>query len=284
MRSRPGFVTKTSLYFSSARRQIRRMRGFVSIAAISMLTAAAQVGAADVAAHAETALDAVKELPKEQAGRVAMIEARDGTPDPERWYILTQDPTADNGVREFVVSNGEIVASRSVSQFAESLKADDMLGAQPVKIDSDKAAKLAYAEANGAVVTSMNYELKKDGSEAAPAWTISCLDDKGNKVGTVVVTAGKGNVVSHEGFALEPEPEATPEASPRKKKEARFETYAKPEVAPVIAAAGSSPAADESDSPEAGVHHHKHPPKKPESGIAKTFQNVGRTLQKLNPF
>lgn len=237
------------------------------------------------AAFAETALDAVKELPKEQAGRIARIEARDGTPGPERWYILTQDPAAENGVHEFVVSNGEIVASRSVSQFAESLTADDMLGAEPVKIDSDKVAKVAkaYAEANGAVVASMNYELKKDGTDAAPTWTISCMDEKGNKVGAVIVTAGKGNVVSHEGFTLEPE--ATTEATPRKKEEPRFETYAKPEVAPVAATAGGSPAVDGGDVAEEGkTHHHRKAPKKQESGIAKTFKDVGRTLEKLNPF
>ena len=243
------------------------------------------------AAFAETALDAVKELPKEQAGRIARIEARDGTPGPDRWYILTQDPAAENGVHEFVVANGEIVASRSVSQFAESLRADDMLGAQPVKIDSDKAAKVAkaYAEANGAVVASMNYELKKDGTDAAPTWTISCMDEKGSKVGAVIVTAGKGNVVSHEGFTLEPEPEATPkaarEATPRKKEEACFETYAKPEVAPVAATAGGNPAVDGSDGAEEGkTHHHRKAPKKQESGIGKTFKDVGRTLEKLNPF
>lgn len=240
------------------------------------------------AAFAETALDAVKELPKEQAGRIARIEARDGTPSPDRWYILTQDPAAENGVHEFVVTDGEIVASRSVSQFAESLTADDILGGQPMKIDSDKAAKVAkaYAEANGAVVASMNYELKKDGTDAAPAWTISCMDEKGNKVGAVIVTAGKGNVVSHEGFTLEPETETTPEATPRKKKEEpRFETYAKPEVAPPAAATVGSLAVDGSDAADDGkTHHHRTASKKQESGIAKTFQSVGRTLEKLNPF
>lgn len=251
------------------------MRGIISMASIFALARVA---------CAESALDAIKELPKDQAGRIARIEARDGTPDPDRWYILTQDPAADNGVHEFVVSNGEIVASRAVSQFADSLKPDDILGTTPLNIDSDKAAKLAhdYAEANGAVVTSMNYELKKDGPDAAPAWTVSCMDDKGNKVGQVVVTAGKGNVVSHDGFTLEPEPEATPGATPRKKEPPRFETYANPDV-PVAATSGT--AAEGEDVVDAnGHHHHRKAPAKKPNPIAKTFQNVGRTLEKLNPF
>jgi hypothetical protein len=149
-------------------------------------------------------------------------------------------------------------------------------------IDSDKAAKLArdYAEANGAVVTSMNYELKKDGPDAAPAWRVSCLDDKGAKVGEVVVTAGKGNVVSHQGFALAPAPDTTP--GPKKKKEPHFDTYAKQEVAP---AAANSPVPPIADGPDPGGHPRRKPtPKKPESPIGKTFDSVGRTLHKILPF
>ncbi len=228
-------------------------------------------------AHGETALDAVKELPKDQAARIARIEGRDGAPAPDRWYILTQDPAADNGLHEFVVSKGEVVASRALSQFAESLTAQDMLGAAPVKIDSDQAAKLAhdYAEKNGAAVAAVNYELKKDGPDAAPEWTISCLDEKGNKVGEVVVTAAKGDVVSHQGFALDPEPADTPEPTPRRKP--HFETYAKPEVA--VPAAGASPA-----DREAARGHPDRSPAKPVSPIGQTLNNVGRTLHKYLPF
>jgi hypothetical protein len=246
------------------------MRSAISIAVILTLLPAA---------YAETALDAIKQLPADQAARIARIEGRGGAPDPDRWYILTQDPAADNGVHEFVVSNGEIVASRAISQFADSLKSEDILGDAPLTIDSDKAAKLAhdYAEANGAVVASINYELKKDGPDATPVWTISCLDDKGNKVGVIVVTAGKGNVVSHDGFALEPAPEATPGPIAKKKEEPRFDTYAKSDVV-----AASSPASDGDDSDPGNPHRRR--PKKQESAITKTFDDVGRTLHKYLPF
>ncbi len=168
-------------------------------------------------AHAETALDAVKQLPKDDVSRIAKIEGREGTPEPDRWYIVTHDPAAENGVHEFVVCNGEIVASRGLSQFAESLKPEDIIVEAALKVDSDKAEKLAhdYAERNGTAVATMNYELKKDGPDGAAAWTISCMDGTGTKVGELVLTAGKGEVVSHEGFAMEPK--ATPESTPRKK-------------------------------------------------------------------
>ncbi|MGA3169434.1 MAG: hypothetical protein ABSE62_00320 [Chthoniobacteraceae bacterium] len=237
------------------------------------------------AAHAETALDAVRQLPKDQAARIARIEGRDGTPDPERWYILVHNPSAENGLHEWVVSNGEIIASRSISQFAQTLTPDEIIDPAPLNLDSDRAAKLAhdYAAANGSIVTSINYELKKDGPDAAPAWTVTCLDDKGNKVGVVVVTAGKGNVVSHDGFALEPAPAATP--GTKMKDGPRFETYAAPEVA-MAAVAAASPIADQDDDDDNAPehHHHHHAAQKQPNPIVKTFQNVGRTIEKYSPF
>ena len=240
------------------------------------------------AAHGGTALDALKQLPKDQLPRVARIEARDGSPDPDRWYILTHDPSAENGLHEFVVADGKIVASRSVSQFAETLKSDDVLPGDSLKIDSDKAAKLArsYADANGAAVTTINYELKKARPDTAPVWTVSCLDDQGNKLGVLVLTAGKGSVVSHEGFTVAPEPESTP--APEKKEkphpEPRRESLPKPDKpdaafvpTPIPLRAESSEEIRPTIRPATRVE--ASPAKKPNA-----LQKVGDTLHKFLPF
>ena len=157
---------------------------------------------------ANSALGALRLLPRGEAKRLARIEARDGTPAPERWYFIVHDPKVESGVHEYVVASGEIVASRDVSQFAESLRADDVFGGDAVKINSDRAAKLAqqYAFANNMTVASMQYEMKKEGAAAAPLWDVTCLDEAGKELGHLVVSAGKGTVVSHEGFAAEPLP------------------------------------------------------------------------------
>ena len=116
------------------------------------------------------------------------------------------DPKEDSGVHEYVVAGGEVVASRSLSQFAESVREQDVFGLGPLRVDSDRVAKLAqeYAFANNMTIASMNYALKKEGADAAPLWSVSCLDESGKEIGHLVVSAGKGNVVSHEGFELEP--------------------------------------------------------------------------------
>jgi hypothetical protein len=174
------------------------------VAAVVVCLGAATAFSEDSASP--TALGALKYLPRGEAKNVARIEARDGKPVPELWHILVHDAKAETGLHEYVIAGDELVASRGVSQFAERLQASDVIGLDAVRIDSDRAAKLAqqYALANNAAVATMDYRLFREGDGAAPIWKVMCLDDAGQLVGSVVLTASKGTIVSHEGFPIEP--------------------------------------------------------------------------------
>ena len=163
--------------------------------------------AASGLAAGSTALDAVKLLPKEQRARVALIEAREGSPAPERWHILVNDHAAENGLKEFVVADGAIVAERGLSQFAESIAPGQVFG-DSVRFDSNRAAQLVqqYALANGVTVGSIAYQLRKDGPTAVPLWRLTCYDPIGRELGSLTITATKGAVISHQGFSIEPAP------------------------------------------------------------------------------
>jgi len=184
------------------------------------------------AGDAPTALDAVKLLPKDRATHLAGIEARDGTPNPERWYLLVQDPADENGLHEFVVANNQIVASRALSQFAEKLQPADIIGSSVVNVDSDHMVLLAraYAAANNATISKLNFELKKDGPEATPVWRVSCLGENDLPVGELTVNAIKGHVISHEGFA-----QAPAAAAERKKSGAKSSSIPAAKAAPSVA-------------------------------------------------
>jgi hypothetical protein len=153
-----------------------------------------------------SALAALRKLPRPDAKRLARIEARDGTPVPERWHLIVQEPKSENGLREYVVAGGEIVASREVSQFAESVRSEDVIGSDSLKINSDQVGKIAeqYANANNQSVARMHYELKKEGAAATPLWTVTCIDTAGTEIGRLVISAGRGLVISHQGFHATP--------------------------------------------------------------------------------
>jgi len=162
--------------------------------------------AAPAAASSSTALGALKLVPPDQAANLVSIFAREGVPAPDRWYIVTFDPTAENGVHEFVVVGNRLVASRQLSQFADSLKPVDVLGTKGLQLDSDAAGELAlnYGRANSVTIDKINYELKREGGE--PFWKLVCLNQSGSRLGELKVSAEKGTVLAHEGFASEPPP------------------------------------------------------------------------------
>jgi hypothetical protein len=171
----------------------------------AFLTTLFFMGAAGLAlADPPTALNALKLIPKEAVPQLTTIEGFGGKPEPDRWNFLAQDPTEESGVHEYVVASGKVLASRTVSQFAEELHADDVVGGDAIKIDSDRAAHIAdtYAEASQQKVRAFNFELKK--SPEGAIWLVTCVGMDGAAIGKVTINAAKGNVVGHEGFTAEP--------------------------------------------------------------------------------
>jgi hypothetical protein len=209
-----------------------------------------------------TALSALKLLPKGQAKNLAMIEAHEGTPAPERWHVLVHDKQSETGVREYVIAGGEIVISRNVSQFAQSLTSDDVIGVEGLKCDSDRVAQIAqdYAMVNNIRPASINYKLKKEGADAAPLWRVTCLDEFGNELGNLVLTAAKGNVVSHDGFQGAPVGE-------------KKDLFAPQSISPV---AGSDSVMEESDQKSKRPARHRTAKEPPNF-----FRRVGGKFQKF---
>lgn len=158
--------------------------------------------AAIQAARAGSALEAVKQLPAGEAARLAHIEGRDGTPSPDRWYVIVHDPAAENGVREYAIEDGRIAATRSLSQFADRVTDGDILAAGSLKIDSDAALKIAqgYAEANQMKFEKVDYSLEQNSD--ATVWRLKCFDR--GQAAELTVSAETGAVLAHPGFALDP--------------------------------------------------------------------------------
>lgn len=150
----------------------------------------------------ETALAALGALPNGELSRLSALVGCDGTPEPAAWHFLVYDPSAENGLREYVVSNHQIQARREFSQFASELKSTDVIGKEWPHIDSDLAGTLArqYAAASGMEVVSINYELRRHEQSGRPVWTVTCRDAEGKTRGWLVIDAQTGNAVQQNGF------------------------------------------------------------------------------------
>jgi hypothetical protein len=57
----------------------------------------------------------------------------------------------------------------------------------------ERAARIAqqYALANNLNVATMSYGLRRDGAGAAPLWKVTCWNESGDELGTLVLTAAK---------------------------------------------------------------------------------------------
>jgi hypothetical protein len=179
-----------------------------------------------------TALGALALLPKDAATRVARIEGPDGHPFPDRWYILVHDETAPRGLREFVFAEGKLVTNRSLSQFADSIAPEDVIGAAAIKVNNDKAAGIAaqFAMHNQQQLGGIRYELAKSDAFPVPVWRLDCSDAKGQLLGTIILHATKGSLLNFQGFEkspIVPEPAAAEDVARNSTSEKPTEKTAK---------------------------------------------------------
>ena len=200
-----------------------------------------------MAEPAVTVLNALKLLPKDQVKNLVRIEAREGDPAPEQWYIQVYDPQSENGLREYAVGAKGITATRNLSQFLSGAQAGDVVGSKLVKVDSDDLLKLTqqYVEANHLTVTKINYTLLKEATNPVPVWKLACFDDADKKLAELVINARNATVVSHDGFDKVPVGgDAKPAASPQAQPASKPAGTARP--ASAVAKGSASPAASAS--------------------------------------
>src|SRR5688572_18568958 len=152
------------------------------------------------------AFETLQLIPKAQADLIAVIDGRGGAPLPEEWTIVVHDPEGPSGVREYIIGGTEIVAQRAVSHLASSLTAADALGLENIKVFPPHLAEAArlYGETNGLALGALDYQLRKEGADGAPFWTVTCRDEAGAPLGVLVIAAADGAVISHEGFSQAP--------------------------------------------------------------------------------
>ena len=153
-----------------------------------------------------TALRAMTNIPPERATKIVRIEGREGSPTPERWYVITYDPQSESGFREYAVAIGGQAQARTVSQFVESVSPEEVIPMPAIKLDSDQAYKQleVYASAHGLGFSKVNYVLTKDKPDAAPIWKLTCVDDAERPLATLTMTAADGKIVAQSGFTPAP--------------------------------------------------------------------------------
>jgi hypothetical protein len=130
--------------------------------------------------------------------RVMEVKGLNGTPQPEKWTVVLDDPLARGGVREIEIANGHIVSERTpVKSYSGSAEGISM-NFQKLNLDSDGAFTVAEETAKRAHIgfDSVDYVLRCDDANSAPTWVLQLLDEHRRAVGTVNIAADNGTVVN----------------------------------------------------------------------------------------
>jgi hypothetical protein len=132
--------------------------------------------------------------------RVISVSGTDGDPQPTTWRIVIADRNAPAGVRELQVSGGRIVADGAPSG-GYGPSSGNTIKTSLLNLDSSGAFSVANftADKSHTNFDSISYTLRSN-DRGIPVWVVTLLDAERRNVGTIYVSASRGNVTRVEGM------------------------------------------------------------------------------------
>jgi hypothetical protein len=152
-----------------------------------------------------TAYDALRvvgvHLNREAVNHVISVTGVDGSPQPETWKILLDEPRARGGVREIEVRNGRVASERTPTRSVVGSSEGATINTTHLNLDSSGAYALAShtADKSGTQFETVSYTLRTD-ERGDPTWIVTLNSKGGRPVGTIHIGANRGNVTRTEGM------------------------------------------------------------------------------------
>jgi hypothetical protein len=130
---------------------------------------------------------------------IISVTGVNGTPQPQRWKILLEDPSGRGGVREVEVENGE-VASDHPARIVGTPEGGTIKTAR-LNLDSSGAYAVAShtADKSNARFATVSYILRTD-ERGNPVWIITLQSRSARPIGTIHIAANRGEVTRTEGL------------------------------------------------------------------------------------
>jgi hypothetical protein len=162
--------------------------------------------AAPALAHAQgTAYDALRvigtQFNRDAVNHVISLTGVDGTPQPETWRVLLDDPKARGGVRELEVRNDRIVSERTPLRQVVGTSEGATIDTARLNLDSSGAFSVAShtAEQSHVPFATVTYTLRTD-DHGEPIWIVTLQNNDRRPVGTIHIGANQGTVTRTEGM------------------------------------------------------------------------------------
>lgn len=151
-----------------------------------------------------TAYDALKtvgtQLSRSYLSRVVSVTGVEGDPQPQTWRVVVADRTVPAGAREIIVRGGQVVSNGPPSG-AVGGSLSSSLNTARLNLDSSGAFAIANhtADTSHTNFARVNYTLRS-GERGDPVWIVTLQDDTGRPLGTIHISAAKGNITRVQGM------------------------------------------------------------------------------------
>jgi hypothetical protein len=141
------------------------------------------------------------QMNRDSVNHVISVVGSNGTPQPETWKILVEDPRARGGAREIEVGDGRIVSERTLARAVTGSSEGATINTTRLNLDSSGAYAVAShtADKSGTQFATVIYTLRTD-ERGEPVWIVTLRDNSGQPVGTIYIGANRGNVTRTEGL------------------------------------------------------------------------------------
>ncbi len=132
---------------------------------------------------------------------VVSITGVEGNPQPEKWKIMLEDPSAAGRVRKVEVANGRIASEGTPSRSIAGSTEGATINTARLNLDSSGAYAVAShtAEKSHTRFSSASYTLRTD-ERGEPVWIITLTNRSSHPVGTIYIGASRGAVRRTEGM------------------------------------------------------------------------------------
>jgi hypothetical protein len=150
------------------------------------------------AAHPESALGVLNDLPARYRSGVVWVSADNADPHPDTWYVTARNSARDGLLMNLTVSRGEIISERPAISPRAFLRQITPIAAGSVRVNSTDLWReaLRFSDRRGQNLGSMSLQLQQHGRDATPIWSVWCYDRRGGYIGYFSALATTGAITS----------------------------------------------------------------------------------------
>lgn len=148
------------------------------------------------------AVAAMQAVPFKYNNGILQVRGKAGNPNPSQWEIIARPRDEGGTIAKLTIEDAQFVGETPSFNMGQMFRDAGYIFIPEIMVDSGTAFAKAHAEAAkaGLELAAADYLLERHGDDVDPAWSLTCYDTRGHKIGTISILATTGLVTVETGF------------------------------------------------------------------------------------